>query len=426
MREPLQVAARAVDNEAPYFVDFVSQEVAKAFADTTAGANRVDVYTTLDLNLQRAALDAVRSGLAKVDEALSKRRRKAPARAQAALVAIDPRTGEILALVGGRSYNQSQFNRATASRRQPGSVFKPFVYLAAFEHAARTGEPDLTAASLTLDEPASFDFNGEIWEPRNYDDYDGEITWRRALAMSRNLGTIRVGERIGFNTIAQLWRKVGVGQPPRGFPSITLGVFELTPLEVAQAYTLFTNGGQVRPLRAIARIQADSTPMTPKNVELAPVASPQSAFLVTNMMRSVLTEGTGAGARGLGFTHDAAGKTGTTNDLRDAWFVGFTPELLTVVWVGFDDNQPLGLSGGRAAMPIWAEFMKTAVAGKQSISFQVPPGITYADIDRQSGKLALPSCPSTFTEAFAAGTEPLEYCPLNHGVVEETAFQEPR
>jgi penicillin-binding protein 1B len=305
-------------------------------------------------------------------------------------------------------------------------VFKPFVYLAAFEHAARTGEPDLTAASLTLDEPASFDFNGEIWEPRNYDDYDGEITWRRALAMSRNLGTIRVGERIGFNTIAQLWRKVGVGQPPRGFPSITLGVFELTPLEVAQAYTLFTNGGRVRPLRAIARIQADSTPMTPKNVELAPVASPQSAFLVTNMMRSVLTEGTGAGARGLGFTHDAAGKTGTTNDLRDAWFVGFTPELLTVVWVGFDDNQPLGLSGGRAAMPIWAEFMKTAVAGKQSISFEVPPGITYADIDRQSGKLALPSCPSTFTEAFAAGTEPLEYCPLSHGVVEETAFQEPR
>jgi penicillin-binding protein 1B len=424
VREPLQVSAVAVDNEAPYFVDYVAQEVAKSFADTTASANRVDVYTTLDLNLQRAALDAVRSGLAKVDEALSRRRRKVPARAQAALVAVDPRTGDILALVGGRSYNQSQFNRASTSRRQPGSVFKPFVFLAAFEHAARTGEPDLTAASLTPDEPATFEVGDEIWEPKNYDDYDGEITWRRALAMSRNLGTIRVGERIGFNTIAQLWRKVGVGQPPRGFPSITLGVFELTPLEVAQAYTLFTNGGQVRPLRAIARIQADSTPIAPKSAGLVPVASPQSAFLVTNMMRSVLNEGTGAGARGLGFTHDSAGKTGTTNDLRDAWFVGFTPELLTVVWVGFDDNQPLGLSGGRAAMPIWAEFMKTAVAGKKSVTFQVPPGITYADIDRQSGKLALPSCPGTFTEAFAAGTEPQEYCPLNHGAVEETAFQE--
>jgi penicillin-binding protein 1B len=427
VREPLQVAARAVDNEAPYFVDLVSQQVEEAFGTATASANRVDVYTTLDLNLQKAALEAVRSGLAKVDEALASRRRKVPGRAQAALVAVDPRTGEILALVGGRSYNQSQFNRAATSRRQPGSVFKPFVFLAAFEHAARTGEPDLTAASLTLDEPAQFDFNGQLWEPRNYDDYDGEITWRRALAMSRNLGTIRVGERIGFNTIAQLWRRVGVGQPPRGFPSITLGVFELTPLEVAQAYTLFTNGGRVRPLRAIARIQADASPMAPETPELVPVASPQSAFLVTNMMRSVLNEGTAGGARGMGFVHDAAGKTGTTNDLRDAWFVGFTPQLLTVVWVGFDDNQPLGLSGGRAALPIWTEFMKTALAGKPSVSFQVPPGITYADIDRHSGKLALPSCPSTFTEAFAAGTEPLEYCPLDHGfLLEETGLQEPR
>jgi penicillin-binding protein 1B len=427
VREPLQVAARAVDNEAPYFIDYVSEEVARSFEDATASANRVDVYTTLDLNLQKAALDAVRTGLAEVDKQLSSRRRKVPGRAQAALVAVDPRTGEILAMVGGRSYNQSQLNRATKSRRQPGSTFKPFVYLAAFEHAARTGEPDLTAASLTQDEPSIFDFNGQIWEPKNYDDYDGLITWRRALAMSRNLGTIRVGERIGFNTIAQLWRRVGVGQPPRGFPSITLGVFELTPLEVAQAYTLFTNGGRVRPVRALARIQADTAPMAPKTPELIQVASPQSAFLVTNMMRSVLNEGTGGGARGLGFVHDAAGKTGTTNDLRDAWFVGFTPELLTVVWVGFDDNQPLGLTGGRAALPIWTEFMKTALAGKPSVSFQSPGGITYADIDRESGKLALPTCPRTFTEAFAAGTEPIEYCPLDHGAAfEETAATEPR
>ena len=208
VREPLQVAARAVDNEAPYFVDLVSQEVAEAFADDHrigqprgrlhhAGSEPADApRSTPCARAWRRWTRRWRSGAA-----------RCPARAQAALVAVDPRTGEILALVGGRSYNQSQFNRAATSRRQPGSVFKPFVYLAAFEHAARTGEPDLTAASLTLDEPASFDFNGEIWEPRNYDDYDGEITWRRALAMSRNLGTIRVGERIGFNTIAQLWRK---------------------------------------------------------------------------------------------------------------------------------------------------------------------------------------------------------------------------
>jgi penicillin-binding protein 1B len=421
VREPLEVAARAVDNEAPYFVDLIGKHVDAAFPGVSARANRVDVFTTLDLNLQRAALDAVRAGLAQVDAALASRRRKAPPRAQAALVAVDPRTGEILALVGGRSYNQSQFNRAADSRRQPGSVFKPFVYLAAFEHAARTGEPDLTAASLTLDEPATFEFGGEVWEPKNYDDYDGEVTWRRALAMSRNLGTIRVGERIGFNTIAALWRKVGVGQPPRGFPSITLGVFELTPLEVAQAYTLFLNQGRVRPLRALTRIRADEQVLSPPPAREVSVSSPQSAFLVTNMMRSVINEGTAGGARGLGFVHDAAGKTGTTNELRDAWFVGFTPELLTVVWVGLDDNQPLGLTGGRAALPIWTAFMKAALAGKPSVRFDVPPGITYALIDRQSGKLAGPSCPSTFDEAFAAGTEPVELCPLDHGAAEETA-----
>ena len=416
--ESLLVAARSVDNEAPYFIDMVSQEVAASFAGVT-DANRVDVHTTLDLNLQRAALDAVRTGLVTVDGELAKRRKKASGRAQAALVAVNPRTGEILALVGGRSYNQSQFNRAATSRRQPGSVFKPFVYLAAFEHAAKTGQPDLTAASLTLDEPASFDVNGEVWEPRNYDDYDGEITWRRALAMSRNLGTIRVGERIGFGTVANLWKRVGVGEPPHGYPSIALGVFELTPLEVAQAYTLFLNEGNVRPLRSIARIQTDKQSVTPPEGKVASVASPQSAFLVTNMMRSVLNEGTGAGARGLGFTRDAAGKTGTTNELRDAWFVGFTPELLTVVWVGFDDNQPLGLSGGRVALPIWTDFMKQALAGKPATTFQVPTGITWAEIDRSNGKLSHPGCPMVFNEAFATGTEPTELCPLRHdGTVE--------
>jgi len=154
------------------------------------------------------------------------------------------------------------------------------------------------------------------------------------------------------------------------------------------------------------------------------VASPQSAFLVTNMMRSVLNEGTGAGARGLGFTRDAAGKTGTTNELRDAWFVGFTPELLTVVWVGFDDNQPLGLSGGRVALPIWTDFMKQALAGKPATTFQVPPGITWAEIDRSNGKLSHPGCPTVFNEAFATGTEPTELCPLRHDGTDEVLEHE--
>ena len=412
-REPLQVVARSVDNEAPYFVDMVGTQVNQQFAGVTTQPGAVDVYTTLDLNMQRAALDAVRNGLANVDKLLARRKKK-PQSAQAVLLAIDPRTGEILAMIGGRSYNQSQYNRAIESRRQPGSVFKPFVFLAAFEHAAREGWTDLTPASLTLDEPATFTFDDQVWEPKNYDEYDGEVTLRRALAMSRNLGTIRVGERIGFDKIASLWRQVGVGAAPKGYPSITLGVFELTPMEVAQAYTLFTNGGSVRPLQAIDHVQAGTKILKPAESKLRNVAQSDTTYLVTNMMRSVLSEGTGAAARANGFKLDAAGKSGTTNDLRDAWFVGFTPELLTVVWVGFDDNQPLGLSGATAALPIWTEFMKAALAGHPDVMFDVPEGITFVDIDHETGKRASPSCPDVFTESFIVGTEPVEYCPL-HG-----------
>ena len=410
-REPLQVVARSVDNEAPYFVDMVSQQLNELLPEITRRPGAVDVYTTLDLNLQRAALDAVRRGLTRVDDLLKRRRRPKPA--QAALIAIDPRTGEILAMVGGRSYNQSQFNRAVAARRQPGSVFKPFVFLAAFEVAAAEGRTDFSPASLTNDEPGIFEMDGRTWEPKNYDEYDGEITWRRALAMSRNLGTIRVGEQIGFDAIAKLWRRVGVGTPPKGVPAITLGVFELTPLEVARAYTLFVNNGSVRSLRAIQQVDVGERTVKPPSGKPTRVARPDTTFLVTDMMRSVLDEGTGASARASGFSREAAGKTGTTNDLRDAWFVGFTPELLAVVWVGYDDNQPLSLSGSQAALPIWTEFMKSALAGRPDIPFEAPDGVTFARIDRETGQLASPGCPRVITEAFLEGSEPTTHCELH-------------
>jgi penicillin-binding protein 1B len=410
--EPLQVVARGVDTEAPYFVDMVSQQISEQFPALTNKTGAMDVYTTLDMNLQRSALDAVRTGLARVDQLLARRKRKNIT--QAALIAVDPRTGEILALVGGRSYNQSQFNRVLAAHRQPGSVAKPFVYLAAFEAAAADGRTDFTPASITKDEPEVFDVNGEPWEPKNYDDYDGDITWRRALAMSRNLGTIHVGYAVGFDKVAALWKKVGVGTPPRAYPSIALGVFEMTPFEVAQTYTLFVNGGSVRPLVALDRIEAGGRTERPAPGKPRKVARPDTTFLVVNMMRSVINEGTGAAVRAQGFSYDAAGKTGTTNDLRDAWFAGFTPELLTVVWVGYDDNQPLSLSGSQAALPIWTDFMKQAMAGHPNVTIPAPDGITYAEVDRDTGKLATPGCPHTINEAFLAGTEPTEYCPIHH------------
>jgi penicillin-binding protein 1B len=380
-----------------------------------AQSEPVSLLTTLDLNLQKTALEAVRNGLGRVDELLSKRKRKNPGSPQAALIAVDPRTGEILALIGGRSYNTSQYNRVTTARRQPGSVFKPFVYLAAFERAAEEGRTDFTPASMTVDEPGTFEYDNQVWEPKNYDDYDGEVTWRRALAMSRNLGTIRVGALVGFDNVVKVWKRAGVGTPPIAVPSITLGVFELTPLEVATAYTLFTNGGTVRPLKGLSYIQAGARRLRPTAAKERSVARPDTTFLVTNMLRSVINEGTGAAARAMGFTADAAGKSGTTNDQRDAWFVGFTPEVLTVVWVGFDDNTPIGLTGSQVALPIWTEFMKAAVAGRGSRQFEAPQGITFVEIDRDTGKLATPSCPRTFTESFIVGTEPLEICPLHGG-----------
>ncbi len=414
VEEPLVVVQRALEAEAPYFVDYVTRTLQEQYPGLAATTTQsVDVFTTLDLHMQRIAQDAVRDGLTAVDKLLSRRKRSS--RAEAALIAVDPRTGEVLAMVGGRSYNQSQYNRAVTARRQPGSVFKPFVFLAAFEEAAAAGRVDITPATIVDDSPNTWEFDDQVWTPANYEnEYDGPITLRRALAHSRNLATIRVAETTGYDRVAAFWKTLGVGAPPRAYPSIALGVFEASPLEVATAYTLFPNNGIIRPLRHLLRIETGGNDVTKRARNSArTVARPETAFLVTNMLRSVVNEGTGAGIRSAGFTLDAAGKTGTTNDLRDAWFVGFTPELLTVVWVGFDDNQPVGLSGSRAALPIWAQFMTRALAGHSDTPFSAPEGISFVDIDPDTGRVATPACPRVFREAFLPGTEPVGTCELH-------------
>jgi len=233
--------------------------------------------------------------------------------------------------------------------------------------------------------------------------------------MSRNIAAVKVAEQTGYDRVVSLWKKAKLGVPDqvKPYPSLALGTAELTPLEVAEAYTLFPNGGTLKPLRALINVTSGEDVAKPK-VEAGPVVARSStAFLLTHMMRSVLNEGTGAAARSNGFTADAAGKSGTTNDLRDAWFVGFTPELLTVVWVGLDDNQPLGLSGAQAALPIWTAFMKNAVAGRQSPAFEAPEGVTFVEVDRDTGKIATPICPRLTTEAFLSGTEPQGVCELH-------------
>ena len=412
--EPIEVVARSVDNEAPYFVDYLSDVLDTTFPGIAEKPGVLDVYTTLDLNLQRHAQEAVREGIAKVDEILGRRKRGPTRVAQAALVAIDPRTGEILSLVGGRSYNQSQFNRAVSARRQTGSTFKPFVFLAAFERAADEGLA-LTPATMVWDAPTTWTFDNQEWSPGNYDrEYDGAITLRRALAMSRNIATVKVAEQAGYDRVVALWKKTQIGPGDvKPYPSVALGVVEATPLEMAEAYTVFSGGGRIRKLRAISSVMSGDEELKPKVTAGPVVARPATAFLVTNMMRSVLNEGTGASARTSGFTLDAAGKSGTTNDLRDAWFVGFTPELLTIVWVGLDNNQPLGLSGGQAALPIWTSFMIKALAGRPNLGFAAPAGVSFVEIDRDTGQLATPTCPRVSIEAFLAGTEPLSSCAVH-------------
>jgi penicillin-binding protein 1B len=414
--EPLVVQTRALENVAPYFVDYVQRQIETKLGAKLGPTTAIDVYTTLDLHLQRIAQESLAEGLARIDKQLAARKRPPAQPAQGALVAVDPRTGEILALVGGRAYSQTQYNRAMASRRQPGSIFKPFVFLAAFE-AAADGHADLSPASIVIDEPTTFPSGEGDYTPSNYqDEYDGPVTLRRALAMSRNVAAIKVAEAAGYDRVADLWKRIGVGTAAKPYPSIALGVFEASPLEIATAYTIFMNGGAVRPLRAIDAVGENGTTREIAADPARRVARADTTYLVTSLMRSVINEGTGASARG-SFPLDAAGKTGTTNELRDAWFVGFTPELLTVVWIGFDDNKPIGLSGSQAALPIWTTFMRRALAARPNVPFTVPAGVTTLAIDRDTGQRATAGCPSerVIQEVFLESAPPPEFCDVHGG-----------
>jgi penicillin-binding protein 1B len=413
---PLRIELGAVDiGEAPYFIDVLRQELFARYPPEAT--QNLTVLSTMDRYLQNAAQRAVAEGLAEIGKKLSGKNK--PTNVQAALIAMDPMRGDVLALVGGGSYGLSQFNRATEARRQPGSAFKPFVYLAAFERSyemARTGGPPgryFTPASVVRDEPTTIWYGGKAWRPSNYDHrFSGDVTYRRALARSLNVATAKVGKEVGYDRVVRLWDAIGTHSDLQPYPSVVLGAFEMTPLDLATAYTVIANHGvRVDPRFFTAVKNARGRTLDAIESARHAVAHPESAYLVTDMMRSVIDQGTAREIRARGFKAVAAGKTGTTNDTRDAWFVGFTPDLLAVVWVGYDDNRPLGLSGSQAALPIWTRFMKSAVSGRESGSFEPPAGVTFARIDPETGRLAQPSCPNVQTETFITGTEPRTLCP---------------
>jgi penicillin-binding protein 1B len=405
--EPVRVPpAAATAQPAPYFTDYVRAELEQRFGER---GDTASVYSTLDLALQRFAEAAVVRGLDRLETRLPRLRRDEPGRRlQAALVAIDPAGGEIRALVGGRDYAQSQYNRAALARRQPGSAFKPFVYLAALRPRGND-PPALTAASLVDDMPVALTVGNETWTPRNYNDhYEGRVTVRRALEQSLNAATVRVAESVGLPAVIDTAREMGFDGELAAVPAMTLGAFEATPIELARAYLPLANLGQ-RPPGAVSvhAVRDRDGEVSPNDAAEAEAAiTPAEAYLMTSLLEGVVQSGTGAAARALAPAGTIAGKTGTTNDGRDAWFVGYTSRLVVVVWVGFDGGDTHGLSGAEAALPIWNEFMRDALAAYPQPAFVVPSGITFANVDLTNGRLANDACPTQARETFLTGTEP--------------------
>jgi penicillin-binding protein 1B len=408
--EPLQIKKHEIqdDDGTSYFIDYVQRFVEGRFSSVRL-SSRNQITTTMDPRLQRAAYEAVTRQTEKLDKALAGQAHKGDQRepVQAALVALDAHTGEVLAMVGGRSYDESQLNRATDAKRQPGSAFKPFVYATALSSRS------FTAASLLSDRPQTFKYDGGHAEYSPSDYHGGftnrNVTLREALTRSLNVPTVELAMSTGLTKVAQVAEASGLDRP-RVYPSMALGTSEVTPLQLAAAYTAFANKGTAlrpTPVKSISGTKATAERV---GTSTADVFSPQVAYLMTNLMQGVVDQGTASQLRGMGLKGAIAGKTGTSND---GWFVGYTPKIVCVAWVGFDDNRDLKMKASDAALPMWADFMTQALELRASLrggSFERPSGIVAVDIDPVTGCLADDLSFARRTELFIAGTEPSSPC----------------
>jgi penicillin-binding protein 1B len=428
---PLKLAPPNVEaSDAPYFVDMVRDTLISKFNENELNDQSYRIYTTLDPELQKAAAQAVDTGIKLVDEQVKKLRTKkikvgkkietkveTGPQAQVAMVVLDPHTGAVLALVGGRDYAWSQLNHAV-SKRPTGSIFKPFVYAAAMNTALDGSQNVLTPASTVTDAPSSFAYGDQIYEPRNYkEEYHGDVTLRYALAMSLNNATVKVAEQVGYDKVADLARSAGIASV-KPTPAMALGSYDASPVDMAGAYTTFANNGvRLSPilLRSVRNAKGDV--IANYNPDQRQVLDPRIAYVMTNMMEGVINNGLGFSAvRGRGFSLPAAGKTGSSHD---GWFAGYTSNLLCIVWVGYDDYSDLRITGGLTAAPIWTEFMKKASALPQYADmrqFQQPTGVVDVQLDKATNRLATPTCPDDYTSAFISGTEPRETCDSGGGV----------
>lgn len=417
LQESLSRRAVPVDiNAAPYFADMVRKDLEERYPGevlTTAG---LGIFTSLDMHLQHIAEEVVQKGLEGLEAAHPRLRRSKPEeRLQACLIALQPQTGEIRALVGGRDYASSQFNRVTQAHRQPGSVFKPVVYLAGLIKDRQQQQGRFQPGNMIEDSPFTWHFGDENWRPKNYGKrYHGMVTIRRALEQSLNAATANLARQIGLKAIKETAQKLGFVSRLPLYPSLVLGAAEVTPLEVAVAFSTLANQGvRIAPLAVKRVLNQEGETLEHHPLQVEETIHQADAYQLTNLLEGVLERGTARDARKHGFDRPAAGKTGTTNDYGDAWFVGYTPDLVVVVWVGFDQRAPLELSGGQAALPIWTEFMKQATAGRPVVEFVPPPRTVMVSIDQVTGYRATDYCPTVIREAFYNDEAPTVPCPYH-------------
>ncbi|MGA2438622.1 MAG: transglycosylase domain-containing protein [Acidobacteriaceae bacterium] len=423
--EPLRLAAPNIDaSEAPYFVDLVHDQLAQRVSDQELGHDALRIYTSLDPDLQRAAAEAVDAGMKNVDELVRKLHKKNAGNflyPQVALVALNPHTGQILALVGGRNYGVSQLNHATAER-PTGSIFKPFVYAAAYNTSLNGmdlgGNGIFTALTKLNDDPHTFMFDGKPYDPGNFEkgEYPGMVTAAQAIAHSLNIATIDLAEQIGYENVAALARTAGIVNA-RGTPSVAIGTYNATPIDMAGAYTVFANNGvHLKPWMLASVRNANGDIVADFAPEARQVMDPRTAYLTQSLLEFAASYGTASAVRGHGFSAPAAGKTGTSHD---AWFAGYSSNLLCIIWVGNDDYTDISsglthsLQGADTAAPIWAEFMDRAIKLPQYSdmhSFTPPDGVEQVRIDKNTWLPADDSCPEDYNLAFLNGTVPSSTC----------------
>ncbi len=406
--EPLKVApvkGRIDVSDAPYFADYVQSQLGDIIAGASA-TEHLRIYTTIDMDLQRAAYAALSKQLAALDKVQAKRFE--PGTLQAALVAMNAKTGEIVAMVGGRDYSKSQLNRVTDAYRQPGSVFKPFVYATALNTAYDPVPRVITPATTYVDEPRTFTFDNQEYEPGNFGDSytNAPVTLRDALVNSLNVITVDVAMEVTVGRVMNLAGKAGLPKPPRAYPAMALGTSEATPLQIASAYTAFaTLGTRATPI-AINRITTgDGMTVAAPTAQKNEVLRPEVAYVMNTFMKDVVNRGTAAKVRARGLKANVAGKTGTS---RDGWFAGYTPNLVCVAYVGFDDGSQLGLTGANSALPIWTDFMQVALSEHPEWQgdWQMPEGVQQLEINPKTGEAATPEDTDRRVELFINGTGP--------------------